>query len=81
MGRTVALVVLLLFPSIVPGQENSKAAKPASASPARSLPVCEEIPALAVGLVAETAFGPIVVSESIGDTGHHKWFFSLGRVF
>ena len=36
---------------------------------------------LAVGLVAETAFGPIIVGESIGDTGHHKWFFSLGRVF
>jgi len=36
---------------------------------------------LAVGVVAETAFGPIVVGESIGDTGHHKWFFSLGRVF
>ena len=34
-----------------------------------------------VGLLAETSFGPIVIGESIGDTGHHKWFFSLGRVF
>lgn len=35
----------------------------------------------AVGLMAETAFGPVFVGGSIGDTGHQKWFFQLGRVF
>jgi len=33
------------------------------------------------GLLAETAFGPILIGGSAGDTGHHKWFFQLGRVF
>ena len=33
------------------------------------------------GLLAETAFGPILIGASGGDTGHHKWFFQLGRVF
>jgi NTE family protein len=33
------------------------------------------------GLLAETAFGPILIGASAGDTGHHKWFFQLGRVF
>jgi NTE family protein len=33
------------------------------------------------GIVAETALGPIFVGGSVGDTGHHKWFFQLGRVF
>jgi len=33
------------------------------------------------GLLAETAFGPILIGGSGGDTGHHKWFFQLGRVF
>lgn len=35
----------------------------------------------AAGLIADTAFGPIFVGGSVGDTGHHKWFFQLGRVF
>ncbi len=35
----------------------------------------------AAGVLAETAFGPILVGGSVGDTGHHKWFFQLGRVF
>jgi len=35
----------------------------------------------AAGVVAETAFGPIFIGGSVGDTGHHKWFFQLGRVF
>ena len=34
-----------------------------------------------VGLLAETAFGPVFIGGSVGDTGHHKWFFQLGRVF
>jgi NTE family protein len=33
------------------------------------------------GLIADTAFGPIFIGGSAGDTGHHKWFFQLGRVF
>jgi NTE family protein len=35
----------------------------------------------AAGLLAETAFGPVFVGGSVGDTGHQKWFFQLGRVF
>ena len=33
------------------------------------------------GVVAVTALGPIFIGGSVGDTGHHKWFFQLGRVF
>jgi NTE family protein len=33
------------------------------------------------GIVAETALGPVFVGGSVGDSGHHKWFFQLGRVF
>jgi NTE family protein len=33
------------------------------------------------GVVAETALGPVFIGGSVGDTGHHKWFFQLGRVF
>jgi NTE family protein len=35
----------------------------------------------AAGLIADTAFGPIFIGGSAGDTGHYKWFFQLGRVF
>lgn len=35
----------------------------------------------AAGLIADTAFGPIFIGGSVGDTGHRKWFFQLGRVF
>jgi NTE family protein len=35
----------------------------------------------AAGVVADTAFGPIFLGGSVGDTGHRKWFFQLGRVF
>jgi NTE family protein len=35
----------------------------------------------AVGVIADTAFGPIFIGGSAGDTGHYKWFFQLGRVF
>jgi NTE family protein len=34
-----------------------------------------------VGLIVETLFGPVLIGGSVGDTGHHKWFFQLGRVF
>ncbi|HXX99484.1 MAG TPA: patatin-like phospholipase family protein [Candidatus Limnocylindrales bacterium] len=35
----------------------------------------------ASGLLAETALGPVFVGGSVGDSGHEKWFFQLGRVF
>jgi NTE family protein len=35
----------------------------------------------AAGVLAETALGPFFVGGSVGDSGHHKWFFQLGRVF
>lgn len=35
----------------------------------------------AAGVVAVTAIGPVFIGGSVGDTGHHKWFFQLGRVF
>lgn len=35
----------------------------------------------AAGLIADTAFGPVFIGGSVGDTGHYKWFFQLGRVF
>lgn len=36
---------------------------------------------VAGGIVAETALGPVYIGGSVGDTGHQKWFFQLGRVF
>ncbi|HXJ04493.1 MAG TPA: patatin-like phospholipase family protein [Candidatus Acidoferrum sp.] len=36
---------------------------------------------IAAGILAETVIGPLFVGGSVGDTGHHKWFFQLGRVF
>jgi len=36
---------------------------------------------VAAGLLAETALGPFFVGGSVGDSGHRKWFFQLGRVF
>jgi NTE family protein len=36
---------------------------------------------VAAGMLAETAFGPLVIGGSYGDSGHRKWYFQLGRVF
>jgi NTE family protein len=36
---------------------------------------------VAAGLLAETAVGPFFIGGSVGDSGHRKWFFQLGRVF
>lgn len=36
---------------------------------------------VAVGLVAQTMFGPLFVGGSVGNEGHRRWFFKLGRVF
>ena len=33
------------------------------------------------GVLAETALGPLFLGGSVGDSGHHNWFFQLGRVF
>lgn len=33
------------------------------------------------GVLAETAVGPFLIGGSIGDSGHRKWFFQLGKVF
>jgi NTE family protein len=35
----------------------------------------------AAGVIAQTSLGPLFIGGSVGDTGHAKWFFSLGRVF
>ena len=36
---------------------------------------------VAAGMLAETVIGPVFIGGSVGDTGHQKWFFQLGRVF
>ena len=36
---------------------------------------------VAAGVIAETAFGPLFFGGAVGDTGHYKWFFQLGRAF
>jgi NTE family protein len=34
-----------------------------------------------VGMVFETLFGPAFIGTSIGDSGHRRFFFQLGRIF
>lgn len=36
---------------------------------------------VAIGILAETALGPLFIGGSAGDTGHRKWFLQLGHVF
>jgi NTE family protein len=36
---------------------------------------------VAAGVLAETVLGPFFIGGSVGDSGHRKWFFQLGRVF
>ena len=33
------------------------------------------------GVIVRTAFGPVFIGGSVGDTGHATWFFSLGHLF
>ena len=33
------------------------------------------------GLIVNTIFGPVLIGGAVGDAGHHRFFFSLGRVF
>jgi NTE family protein len=35
----------------------------------------------AAGMIVRTAFGPVFIGGSVGDTGHAMWFFSLGHLF
>jgi NTE family protein len=35
----------------------------------------------AAGVIVRTPFAPVFIGGSVGDTGHAKWFFALGRVF
>src|SRR5271166_6655044 len=35
----------------------------------------------AVGIVVKTIFGPVEAAYAYGDTGHHKFFFQIGRLF
>jgi NTE family protein len=35
----------------------------------------------AVGLVVNTIFGPVEAAYAYGDTGHHKFFLQIGRLF
>jgi NTE family protein len=35
----------------------------------------------AVGVIFETFLGPLGVGGSVGDAGHRKWYFGIGRIF
>jgi NTE family protein len=51
-------------------------AKPYGVAGAPSLPMD------GVGaIVVNTFFGPILIGASAGDSGHHKFFFEIGRIF
>jgi NTE family protein len=36
---------------------------------------------VSAGILAQTALGPVFLGGSVGESGHEKWFFQLGRVF
>jgi NTE family protein len=36
---------------------------------------------VAAGVIIKSLFGPIYGGGSVGDSGHHTWFFGLGRIF
>jgi NTE family protein len=36
---------------------------------------------VAAALVMETFLGPVSIGGSVGDTGHRKWYFQIGRIF
>jgi NTE family protein len=45
-------------------------------------PLASRLPTdVLAGIVVNTIFGPVVVGGAYGDTGHHKFFFNLGRIF
>ena len=46
------------------------------------VPVQYRVPGdLAAGVVVNTIFGPALFGGAVGDAGHHRIFFSLGRIF
>ncbi|MBZ5722772.1 MAG: patatin-like phospholipase family protein [Acidobacteriia bacterium] len=46
------------------------------------VPTAPRLPMDGIGaIVVNTIFGPVLVGGSIGDGSHHKFFFSLGRIF
>jgi len=54
---------------------------PASAFPLAP-PLSSRYPISGTGaLVVNTIFGPLLVGGAVGDTGHHRFFFQLGRIF
>jgi NTE family protein len=34
-----------------------------------------------IGMIVQTAFGPVIVGGTYGTTGHRKYFFQVGHVF
>jgi len=49
---------------------------------AYGLPNASRLPTDGVaGIVINSIFGPLTVGGAYGDTGHHKVFFNLGRIF
>jgi NTE family protein len=34
-----------------------------------------------VAIIAQTLLGPVQVGSAIGNTGHRKFYFQIGRVF
>jgi NTE family protein len=36
---------------------------------------------VAAGLIVNTIFGPVLIGGAVGEAGHQRFFFSLGRVF
>lgn len=36
---------------------------------------------ISANIIMETIFGPVLFGASVGESGHHKWYFALGRVF
>ena len=49
---------------------------------AYGLPNASRLPNdVVAGIILNTIFGPVLVGGAYGDTGHHKFFFNLGRVF
>jgi NTE family protein len=46
------------------------------------LPSVSNVPGdVTAGVIMETVLGPVLVGGSVGESGHRKWFFQLGRVF
>jgi hypothetical protein len=77
------LIFLLLIPFLASAQEpprsNDAVAPDAAPRAASNYAGCRVEADL--GVLAETAVGPFFFEGSVGDSGHRKWFFQLGRIF